>query len=65
MTTATASYTYSPIPVPPHVSKEHFKEFGREVHGYDPANVTEAQTKEIVEMLYKVSLAGVGCGEGR
>lgn len=47
-------YAYSPIPVPDTVNKEVFKDFGREVKGYNPSEVSEDGLKEIIDMLYKV-----------
>lgn len=51
--TGSSAFTYSPIPTPPHADPTHFKDFGRQVKGYDPANVTPEQMQEIVHMLYK------------
>ncbi|EIW72335.1 hypothetical protein TREMEDRAFT_26085 [Tremella mesenterica DSM 1558] len=49
-------FTYTPLPLPPHVKAEAFKDLGREVKGYDPAIVTPEQMDEIIEMLYRYSI---------
>ncbi|RSH93606.1 hypothetical protein EHS25_006252 [Saitozyma podzolica] len=57
MATASHShFTYTPIPAPATASPEHFKDFGRQVEGYVPSEVTPEQTQEIIEMLYKHSI---------
>lgn len=53
-TTSHSHFTYKPIPAPASASPEHFKDFGRQVEGYVPSEVTPEQTQEIIEMLYKV-----------
>jgi GH24 family phage-related lysozyme (muramidase) len=58
MATASHShFTYTPIPAPASASPEHFKDFGRQVEGYVPSEVTPEQTQEIIDMLYKVGPA--------
>lgn len=47
-------FTYKPIPVPPSVDPTMFKDFGRQVEGFEPDNVTSEQMEEIMDMLYKV-----------
>ncbi|OWZ31670.1 taurine catabolism dioxygenase TauD [Cryptococcus neoformans c45] len=49
-------FTYKPIPVPPSVDPTMFKDFGRQVEGFEPDNVTSEQMEEIMDMLYKHSI---------
>ena len=59
---ASASHlTYTPIPLPPSANPAYFGELGRQVEGYDPEHVTESQTEEIIEMLYKVRTPSSTC----
>jgi xanthine dioxygenase len=44
----------APLPLPPSADPSRFQEFGREVKGVDPGNLSPAQFKEIETLLYKV-----------
>lgn len=46
-------FNYKPIPVPPSADPAMFKDFGRQVEGFEPDNVTSEQMEEIMDMLYK------------
>jgi hypothetical protein len=43
------------FPLPPSANPKYFTEFGREVKGVNPAELTPDQFKEIEQLLYKVS----------
>ena len=43
-----------PLPLPPSADASKFTEFGREVKGVDPGNLTPEQFRHIEELLYKV-----------
>ncbi|KAI0313221.1 taurine catabolism dioxygenase [Amylostereum chailletii] len=43
----------TPLPLPPSADASKFADFGREVKGVNPGNLTAEQTKEIQELLYK------------
>lgn len=43
-----------PLPLPPSAIPNHFIDFGREVKGVNPAELTPEQFKEIEQLLYKV-----------
>ena len=49
-----ASIQVASLPLPPSADASKFAEFGREVKGVDPGNLTEEQFKVIEELLYKV-----------
>jgi len=42
------------LPLPPSANPKYFAEFGREVKGVNPAELTPDQFKEIEQLLYKV-----------
>ena len=44
----------TPLPLPPSADASKFVDFGKEVKGVDPGNLTEEQSKEIEKLLYKV-----------
>ena len=44
----------APLPLPASADASKFQEFGREVKGVDPGNLTEEQFKTISDSLYKV-----------
>lgn len=44
----------APLPLPPSADPSKFVDFGREVKGVDPGQLTDEQFKEIQELLYKV-----------
>jgi len=44
------------LPLPPTANAALFDEFGKEVHGVDPGNLTPEQFKEIEKLLYKHSV---------
>ena len=44
-----------PLPVPPTADAQKLKEFGREVKGVNPGELTPEQFKEVHDLLYKVS----------
>lgn len=54
---ATTAYTYSPIPTPPSANAAAFEGFGKQVEGFNPAEMNEEGLKEIIDMLYKVGLS--------
>ncbi|WRT69366.1 uncharacterized protein IL334_006350 [Kwoniella shivajii] len=57
MVNATSSgLSFGPIPLPPSANPKYFKDFGRKVEGFDPAQMTEEQKEEIIDMLYKHSV---------
>jgi hypothetical protein len=64
-TAAACHFGYSPIPAPASANLAYFKDFGRRVDGFDPANVTGEQMNEIMDMLYKVRVWGTFTGETR
>ncbi|KAI0275383.1 hypothetical protein BC834DRAFT_921393 [Gloeopeniophorella convolvens] len=43
----------SPLPLPPSADPSKFTQFGREVHGIDPGNLSPAEFAEIEQLLYK------------
>ena len=43
-----------PLPLPPSADPSKFVDFGREVKGVDPGNLTEEQFQEISDLLYRV-----------
>lgn len=44
-----------PIPAPPSIDKTRFsKDFGREIRGVKPGELTDEQFKEISDLLYTV-----------
>ena len=44
-----------PLPLPSSIDKEKFnKDFGREVRGVDPGNLSDDLFKEVSDALYKV-----------
>jgi hypothetical protein len=45
-----------PLPLPTSADASKLAEFGREVKGIDPAQVSPEEFKEIEQALYKVSL---------
>ncbi|KAL1409442.1 hypothetical protein Q8F55_003425 [Vanrija albida] len=51
--TATTSYTYTPLAPSPAADPAAFEDFGREVHGFDPASVAEEGYAEIIDALYR------------
>ncbi len=44
----------APIPLPPTADAEKFKDFGREVKGVKPGELSEEELKEVHNLLYKV-----------
>jgi hypothetical protein len=59
MATATPTrLAYSSIPISPSANPTAFDGFGKQVEGFDPADMTEENLKEIMDMLYKV---GASC----
>jgi len=46
----------TPLPLPASADASKLADFGREVKGVDPANLTPELFKEIEEALYKVRL---------
>lgn len=53
MTVATSPLTFTSLPPSPQADAKHFQDFGREVHGFDPAN-KDGVMDEVMEALYKV-----------
>lgn len=53
-TFATMAIDLAPLPLPASADPSKFTEFGREVKGVDPGNLSPEQFKEIEELLYKV-----------
>jgi len=47
----------TPLPLPASADPSYFVDFGREVKGVSPGDLTQAQFAEIHDALYKVSLA--------
>ena len=45
-----------PIPLPPSADATALAEFGREVVGVDPTNLSDTQFREIEQLLYKACL---------
>jgi hypothetical protein len=45
-----------PILLPESADPSKFKQFGREVHGFNPSNFTEEQFEELKAALYKVGI---------
>jgi xanthine dioxygenase len=43
----------APLPLPPSADASKFKDFGREVKGIDPGNLSTEQLEEIKQLLYK------------
>ena len=43
-----------PLPLPSSADPSKFADFGREVKGVDPGQLTDEQFKEVQELLYKV-----------
>jgi hypothetical protein len=41
------------LPLPPSANPKYFADFGREVTGVNPAELTPEQFKEIEQLLYK------------
>ncbi|OCF33372.1 taurine catabolism dioxygenase TauD [Kwoniella heveanensis BCC8398] len=59
MVNASSSSTglqFSPIPLPPSANPTYFKDFGRKVEGFDPADIKDGQMDEIIDGLYKHSV---------
>lgn len=54
MANASNHFKYKPIPIPPSADPAKFKDFGRQVEGFEPDNVTSEQMEEIMDMLYRV-----------
>lgn len=52
---AASKLSFTPLQTSPQADPKYFTEFGRQVHGFDPATKTDAQMDEIIEALYKVS----------
>ena len=52
------------LPLPPSANPQFFAEFGKEIKGVNPADLTPEQFKEIEQLLYKVLfiLCLDGCG---
>lgn len=46
----------APLPLPPSADASKLAEFGREVKGVDPGQLTPEQFQEIEELLYKVCI---------
>ena len=46
---------FSPLPLPASADPSHFVDFGREVKGVHPGDLTPPQFAEIHDALYKVS----------
>jgi len=46
----------APLPLPPSAIASKFVNFGREVKGVDPGNLTEDQFRSIEQLLYTVSV---------
>jgi hypothetical protein len=42
------------LPLPPSANSQFFAEFGKEIKGVNPADLTPEQFKEIEQLLYKV-----------
>lgn len=51
-----SSVEFLPLPLPPSADASKFANFGREVRGLDPGNLTPETFKLIEEALYKVRL---------
>ncbi|KAK1923876.1 taurine catabolism dioxygenase [Papiliotrema laurentii] len=51
-----SALTFHPIPLPPSANPAYFENVGRRVEGFDPAQMTPEQLKEIQEQLYKHSI---------
>lgn len=45
----------TPLPLPASADPSYFVDFGREVNGVSPGELTPAQFSEIYDALYKVS----------
>ena len=45
-----------PLPLPPSADASKLAEFGREVRGINPAEVSPEEFKEIEQALYKVNI---------
>lgn len=54
MVNASNHFKYKPIPFPHSADPAMFKDFGRQVEGFEPDNVTSEQMEEIMDMLYRV-----------
>ncbi|KAF8323761.1 Clavaminate synthase-like protein [Clavulina sp. PMI_390] len=50
------SIELAPLPLPPSANPAHFADFGREVKGINPGELTPEQFKEIEQLLYKHSV---------
>lgn len=46
----------TPLPLPASADPSNFVDFGREVKGVDPGNLTPEQFAEVYDALYKVCL---------
>ena len=46
-----------PLPVPPTTDAAMLKDFGREVKGVNPGELTPEEFKEVHDLLYKVTTA--------
>lgn len=55
-TYATMAIELAPLPLPPSADPSKFTEFGKEVKGVNPGELTPEQFKEIEKLLYKVRL---------
>ena len=54
---ATAStFRYSPLPLPSSANPKYLGDYGRRVEGVDFDNLTQAQTDELVDQLYRHSI---------
>lgn len=52
-----ASVEFAPLPLPASADASKFANFGREVKGIDPGNLTPETFRLIEEALYKVRLS--------
>ena len=46
----------SPLPLPPSADPSKFTEFGREVRGVDPGNLSPEEFAQVHDLLYKVNV---------
>ena len=49
----------APLPLPPSADASKFADFGREVKGVNPGDLTQEQLEEIKELLYKASFFAI------
>jgi hypothetical protein len=52
---STMAIQLSPVPLPASADPAAFADFGREVRGIDPSNLSQDQFKELEQALYKVA----------